>query len=301
MGNDDSQDSRSPRAAETESISQWIAMYRFFQRVIVEPMVQVDADSRRYLALPAARGVDWKTIGVLVTAAVSLTLQNYFGNADGFARIAHGLAKIGFEDLSASSLAWLRDQDSGALNRLACWALGSFITYTALPLVVIRFGFRERIGDYGVKLHGAFTDGWIYGVMFAVMVPLILLVSQSQSFQDTYPFYTPPRGEPLWPNFWRWELFYAVQFLGLEFFFRGFLLHGTKHRFGCYSIFVMMVPYCMIHFAKPLPETCGAIMAGIALGFMSLKTRSIWLGAAIHITVALSMDFASLWRQKFFE
>jgi hypothetical protein len=32
---------------------------------------------------------------------------------------------------------------------------------------------------------------------------------------------------------------------------------------------------------------------------MSLRTRSIWLGAAIHVTVAMSMDFASLWRQGF--
>ena len=37
-----------------------------------------------------------------------------------------------------------------------------------------------------------------------------------------------------------------------------------------------------------------------SLGFMSLKTRSIWLGAAIHMSVALSMDFLSLWRQHRF-
>ena len=30
------------------------------------------------------------------------------------------------------------------------------------------------------------------------------------------------------------------------------------------------------------------------LGFMSLKTRSIWMGAALHIAVAWSMDFAAL-------
>jgi membrane protease YdiL (CAAX protease family) len=62
----------------------------------------------------------------------------------------------------------------------------------------------------------------------------------------------------------------------------------------------MMVPYCMIHFTKPLPECCASIVAGLALGFMSLKTRSIWLGAALHISVALSMDFTSLWRQGYF-
>ena len=34
--------------------------------------------------------------------------------------------------------------------------------------------------------------------------------------------------------------------------------------------------------------------AGIILGFMSLKTRSIWLGAAVHVAVALSMDLLAL-------
>ena len=58
----------------------------------------------------------------------------------------------------------------------------------------------------------------------------------------------------------------------------------------------MTVPYCMIHFGKPMPETFGAIGAGVVLGFMSLKTRSIWLGAMLHVAVAWSMDAAALWR-----
>ena len=48
---------------------------------------------------------------------------------------------------------------------------------------------------------------------------------------------------------------------------------------------------------QPMPEAFASIVAGLALGYMSLRTRSIWLGAAIHVTVAISMDFASLWRQ----
>ncbi|MCA9147548.1 MAG: CPBP family intramembrane metalloprotease, partial [Planctomycetales bacterium] len=82
--------------------------------------------------------------------------------------------------------------------------------------------------------------------------------------------------------------------IALEFFFRGFMIHGTKRQFGPYCVLVMMVPYCMIHFTKPLPETFGAIIAGVVLGLMSLKTRSIWLGAALHIAVAWSMDVAAL-------
>jgi membrane protease YdiL (CAAX protease family) len=85
-----------------------------------------------------------------------------------------------------------------------------------------------------------------------------------------------------------------LQFVSLEFFFRGFMLHGCRRRFGAYSIFAMTIPYCMIHYHKPLPETFSAIAAGVILGYMSLRTRSIWLGAALHIAVAWTMDAAAL-------
>ena len=45
---------------------------------------------------------------------------------------------------------------------------------------------------------------------------------------------------------------------------------------------------------NPLNSVRGVIIAGIVLGSLSLKARSIWLGVAIHGSVALTMDFASL-------
>ena len=160
--------------------------------------------------------------------------------------------------------------------------------------------FRERLADYGFKLRGAFAYGWLYVLFFAVVGPLVLLVSRSEEFQRTYPFYRVPSGVPLWPEFWRWELLYAMQFVALEFFFRGFMVHGLRRRLGSFAIPVMMVPYCMIHFGKPMPETFAAIIAGLVLGFMSLRHAVDCPGAAIHISVALSMDFTSLWRQGYF-
>jgi membrane protease YdiL (CAAX protease family) len=165
-------------------------------------------------------------------------------------------------------------------------------------MLVIHFVLRERVRDYGVKLSGAFADYWVYVVLFAIAAPTIFLASAQRGFQNTYPFYRIAPGEGLSPAFWCWEALYVLQFFGVEFLFRGFLVHGTRHRFGAYAIFVMMVPYCMLHFLKPLPETLASIVGAVVLGFMSLRTRSIWMGTAIHITVALSMDFASLWRQE---
>ena len=87
---------------------------------------------------------------------------------------------------------------------------------------------------------------------------------------------------------------YAASFLALEFFFRGFILFSLKRVMGSYAIFVMIVPYCMIHFHKPVAEVVGAIFAGIVLGTLAMATRSIWFGVLIHISVAVSMDLLAI-------
>jgi membrane protease YdiL (CAAX protease family) len=50
----------------------------------------------------------------------------------------------------------------------------------------------------------------------------------------------------------------------------------------------------MIHYGKPLPETLGAIGAGVILGTLAMRTRSIWGGVLIHIGVAITMDMLAL-------
>jgi len=62
----------------------------------------------------------------------------------------------------------------------------------------------------------------------------------------------------------------------------------------------MSIPYCMIHFGKPFPETMAAIIAGIVLGTLSLKSRTIWMGVMIHYSVALTMDISALWQKGYF-
>jgi membrane protease YdiL (CAAX protease family) len=126
------------------------------------------------------------------------------------------------------------------------------------------------------------------------MLPLIYLVSQHQSFLLKYPFYKPSLNEPLYEYFLWWEILYFIQFIGVEFFFRGFLIHATKHRFGIYSVYVSLLPYVMIHFGKPFPETIGAIAAGLVLGLLSYKSKSVIPGIFLHYSVAITMDILAL-------
>jgi membrane protease YdiL (CAAX protease family) len=272
---------------------------RLWNYLIVEPLARIDAEQREFMARPEARRADVKVILVMITAALVMTAQHYFGGGILYSVAIDLLKKWGKPELAQYIYDWIADPETSEIAVWSYWAIFSFVTYFFVPWFVIVVVFRERLGDYGFKPYGALKDWPIYIVFLCVMWPLLFWVSGHKHFQNTYPFYQLRPGESLWPYFWIWEACYFLQFVGLEFFFRGFMVHGTKHRFGVYCIFVMAVPYCMIHFQKPLLETCGALIAGIVLGYMSLKTRSIWMGAAIHMTVAISMDFLSLWQKGF--
>jgi membrane protease YdiL (CAAX protease family) len=126
------------------------------------------------------------------------------------------------------------------------------------------------------------------------MIPLVFVFSQTDSFQNKYPFYKISSDKIFSAKFLIWEVVYCSQFFCLEFFFRGFMVSALKNRFGIFSIFIMTIPYCMIHFGKPLPETIGSVFAGLALGYLSYTGKSILPGFLMHITVALTMDFLSL-------
>ena len=272
-------------------VARFLALW---DREIVQPLRDVENESRAFLASPESRRVDMKVIVTLVTVCVIVTLQFYIDSPQGLIWALRGL---GLETLAQRYLHLWSDPEHGKLWQLVPFFLMQMLGGFVLPALVIRLVFRERVADYGTKLHGVLSGWWIYVTMIAVVTPFVIRASYHPSFQATYPYYRLASDEPTWPNMHLWEIAYLLQFFFIEFFLRGFMLHATKHRFGCYSIFVMTVPYCMIHFHKPMAETFGAIIAGIALGFMSLKTRSIWLGTGLHITVAVMMDSLALWHE----
>ncbi len=241
--------------------------------------------------------LDRKVIAVLVTTCVVLTLQNYVFRNGSFQQVPTLLEWLGGNDLAAWIHARTYAVQDRQLAQLLFWAAGSVTTYALIPALVIRLVLRERIADYGLNVRGILGSAWLYLAMFLFMLGPLALASQTDAFQAKYPFYRLQPGEPFWPRLWVWEMAYVAQFFALEFFFRGFMLHGLRQRLGIYAIFVMTVPYCMIHFGKPMAETFAAIGAGIILGLMSLKTRSIWFGACLHVAVAMSMDFLSLWHK----
>ena len=267
---------------------------------IARKLVEVDRENREYMKSEKAAGIDWRVIIVLITVAICLTILEYFGMSNEYERTAGILETLGMDGWAEKLRHAMTRADNVRINKLTYWAAGCITAYFIIPGIVIKFFFRDRLRDYGLQLKGMFEDAWLYVVLFVPVLICVFIVAADPHFLETYPFYDMYPDESLWPYFWRWEFLYCLQFFALEFFFRGFMIHGTRHRLGIYSVLVMMVPYCMIHYGKPMPETLGAIIAGIVLGLLSLKSRSIWMGVAIHASVALSMDFMALCHKGYF-
>jgi membrane protease YdiL (CAAX protease family) len=273
-------------------------LLRLWDRWFGEPLRKVEAESLAYRLSPEGRQIDAKTIAVVLTAATCLTIQNYTINPDQVLTPAVWAAgTIAGADAGREVEATLRHWHATQADRLVWSGLVLFLTYTIIPALVIKLHFRERLSGFGTGIRGVAADWPVYLAFAAVMLPLVWLCSGIDRFQGTYPFYRVQSRDDIGPLLFRWEVVYALQFVGLEFFFRGFLVHGTKHRFGVYSIFLMVIPYCMIHIHKPPLEMVGSILAGVALGMVSLVTRSIWPGAFLHILVAWGMDASVLFRR----
>jgi membrane protease YdiL (CAAX protease family) len=172
------------------------------------------------------------------------------------------------------------------------------VFYFVIPAIWIVFVSRERLSDYGLRFSLEPGFAKLFATVMVIMLPLVYLMSLTESFTAKYPFLRIHDGEPyLGTTLLIWELIYFVQFFGLEFFFRGFLVHSLKPALGIYSIFAMTVPYCMIHFGKPPAETVSAIAAGIFLGWLSYRNGNIWMGLVLHCAVAFSMDVLALYNK----
>jgi membrane protease YdiL (CAAX protease family) len=131
------------------------------------------------------------------------------------------------------------------------------------------------------------------------MLPVVAFAAGREDFSEIYPFVHEARNDLR--TFLLWEAGYLAQFWALESFFRGYLLFTLERRIGRLAIFVMVVPYCMIHFHKPMLEALGAIVAGGFLGFLALGYRSWYGGALLHSLVAVSMDLLAVSRAGLFK
>jgi membrane protease YdiL (CAAX protease family) len=285
----------SPLVKATLPIPVFIALAPLLWLLFRSTWREIDVEAQAARGHTLARGKwDPRAAVACLIIGVVLTMQDYYGGG----RVYQTFIR-----------SWLVEHEDGLLEGLvnvgkydqlygyAWWAFARVVGYVFIPLPLWKLLFpRDSLLDMGFRLKGVLRHWWIYGACLGLVLLVMLAVARQPDFGTYYPFYK--LASRSWFDLLVWEALYFAQFLALEVFFRGWMLGAWRKTLGSGAIFAMTLPYCMIHYGKPYLEANGAILAGIFLGSLSMKTKSIYAGFLVHITVALLMDLLALYNRN---
>jgi len=193
----------------------------------------------------------------------------------------------------------LSDDSWSHLTQMCFWAGTQIVFYLVVPFVVVRLSGGHR-HDLGWRITGTVEHARTYLVLFVIGAPFVIAASWFAEFQSRYPLFDVAPGQTgVWGRLSVWWVFYVVQFVAIETFFRGFLVLGLADFLGSTAVLVATVPYLMIHFVKPPLEAAASIVGGIVMGTLALRSRSIWWGVALHVAIAALMDVMALGHKGF--
>jgi hypothetical protein len=174
--------------------------------------------------------------------------------------------------------------------------LMSFIV-VMLPLLIYYF-FQDRKEGHLYGLSARQFDTRPYFIMLVIMLPVIIAASFNASFMNQYPMYKNSSADeylniPEWVTVLGYEIAYGLDFMNVEFLFRGFMVIGMTSILGRKAVLAMAVTYCFLHFGKPAGEAISSIFGGYILGVIAYETKSIWGGIIVHVGIAWMMELVA--------
>jgi len=235
---------------------------------------------KRYLPEVFFKSNGIRSSATIILIAFIMLIVEYFGWQGPFFKFAKGSSFFKFED-----------RNTVFLIAQIYTSISFAIFFFFIPLLFnFFFPLDKQNNSVGLSLPkkgSLFKD---YAPLVLIMIPILWFVCADPSFNQFYPLYKPTNVKMLF----LYELVYLTQFVSIEFFFRGFGIFRMERLCPKYGVLLMIIPYSFVHIHKPFPEAIGSIIAGIILGNLALKSKSIWPGVIVHACIALSADIFSL-------
>ncbi len=219
-------------------------------------------------------GENRKPALILLTAPIALASWRCF-LADGLFPAPPGLPG-GLLSGAAAASEWVADLTSFALLGL-------------VPLALIALVLKEPLAEYGLAV-----GDWRFGLKaLAATAPVIVavsaLASRSPQFQAQYPLF--PGACASLSAFGAHAAAYLLYYVGFEVFFRGFVQFGLRERLGdVNALLVQTALSCLVHLGKPSGEIFGAIVGGLAFGFVAFRSRSLLYVIVAHWMLGVTLD-----------
>ncbi len=207
-------------------------------------------------------------------------------------------ARVNF-DLHHLLIKKLENQDAQLFwIRCSKWFVGLFVTL--IPIYII----WKRKDSATEPFYGTrrLRDTKPYLLLIACMIPLIALAATQPDFLNMYPrgnFVTDLNLQPKALYYTLHEIFYSLDFITIEVFFRGLLVIALLNICGPRCIIPAACFYCCIHLGKPMGEAISSFAGGLLLGIISYNTRSIRGGLTVHLGIAWLMEIAGFIAHQF--
>ncbi|HID77182.1 MAG TPA: hypothetical protein EYP56_14455 [Planctomycetaceae bacterium] len=226
--------------------------------------------------LPDAwQGKQRKPTIILISSALLCTTWRYFGRFPFYQQhLAPHLTMLG---------------DPGAVGAVYTF-FWSFLLLGLVPALIVKFVFREKLADYGVRLgNWRIALGWL-----ALMAPVWLVAAHLGSTNphvvQWYPINRSAGQSPAMFGFH--ALTYLIFYMGYEFHFRGYVQFGLRESVGeMNALLIQVVMTVLIHTGKPLPnEAFGSMFAGMLWGVLNFRARSLLPGLLQHFLLGISLD-----------
>ena len=146
---------------------------------------------------------------------------------------------------------------------------------------------RHRFRNFGWRwgTRAAWRDALI---LYLLALPFVAAAAFLKDFARTYPLCRIGGKTVL--CLVAWEAVCLLYMFGWEFLHRGWLLFGLEEKLGRWAVLATAVPFTLLHTGKPELEAYASFVAGMALGWLALRSRSFLPAALLHWAVAFTLD-----------
>jgi membrane protease YdiL (CAAX protease family) len=210
---------------------------------------------------------------ILLLTPIVLTLWVYQGKRDSFARLFAGFQGP-----------WPADVYSTLYEYLA-----AFLLMFGVPALLSRLLLKRSVGENGLQLGDVHQGLRMVGVGLPFALLIAYLAAKDPSIRAEYPLAKGAMSQL--GLLLLVEACYLLYYLGWEFLFRGFMLSGLQRHYGpLVAILIQTIPSTLVHIGKPYSENWAALIAGIILGYIAVRTRSIFYPMLLHAVVGIGTD-----------
>jgi len=149
---------------------------------------------------------------------------------------------------------------------------------------------RRPLSDLGVGLGNLGFTLKILGFFLPfVVIPAVYISAYDPEIRAEYPLAVGLADDV--GRLILYELCYLLYYVGWEVFFRGLLVLGLSRRIGPFpAIGVSTLVSTAIHYGKPGAEVWTALIAGVLLGMLALRTRSLLGPLVFHAVTGVLTD-----------